>query len=138
MSGIVGVCSFGMSNVLESAELLDPKARKELKSALRQMDLAVYAANQEIIGRVLPDLGQKEVVRFATVVAERRAQYVKEALRLTQITREPTTGEIATLANLRNGYEELAHAFEALRRVIERGYSHMGCSSGFAPAAHHR
>lgn len=126
MSGVIGVCQFGMSSVLESAELLDPKARKALKAALAQMDLAVYAANQEIIGRLLPDLDQQDVVRFAVVVAEQRAHYVKEALRLTRAKREPTPAEIAGLAALRAGYDELSAAFEALRRLIERGYSHIG------------
>lgn len=127
MSSMIGTtCQFGMSGVLESAELLDPKVRRTLKAALGQMDLAVYAANQEIIGRVLPDLDQQDVVRFAVVVAEQRAHYVKEALRLTQTKREPTPAEIASLAALRTAYDELSAAFEALRRLIERGYSRIG------------
>lgn len=132
MSGIIGISQFGVNGVLESAELLDPKARKALKAALGKMDLAVYAANQEIIGRVLPDLDQQDVVRFAVVVAERRAQYVKEALRLTRTTREPSPAEIAGLAALRAGYDELSAAFEALRRLIERGYSRIGHPHGAA------
>jgi hypothetical protein len=135
MSGVVGICHFGMSSVVESAELLDPKTRKALKAALQQMDLAVYAANREIIGRVLPDLGPEDVVRFATVVAERRAQYVKEALRLTHVTRNPSPAEIAALGALRTGYEELSHAFDAIRRLIERGYSRMVHNIEFSTAA---
>jgi hypothetical protein len=45
---------------------------------------------------------------------------------------KPTSAEIATLAGLRTGYEELSHAFEALRRLIERGYSRMGHNIEFA------
>jgi hypothetical protein len=48
------------------------------------------------------------------------------------VTFYPTSAEIATLAGLRTGYEELSHAFEALRRLIERGYSRMGHNIEFA------
>jgi hypothetical protein len=47
---------------------------------------------------------------------------VATALAVTDRGAPPTNADIETLANLRRAFEELTAAYDALRRMVERGY----------------
>lgn len=91
---------------------------------LANVETMTRAANREIIHRHIPAVTADHVTRMAVMVAELRARYLEAAMRL--VEREggvaPDSGELAQLSRLREMYEEAMHAFEALRRAIERGY----------------
>jgi hypothetical protein len=47
---------------------------------------------------------------------------VAAALHMTEKAHCPTGAEIANLATLRAAFEELSEAYDAMRRMVERGY----------------
>jgi hypothetical protein len=55
-------------------------------------------------------------------VAGARARWIKEALGQAAAAQIPTSEQIGRLTALRTAYEELTEAYEALRRMVERGY----------------
>ena len=91
---------------------------------LANVETMTRAANREIIHKQMAAVTADNVTRLAVLVAELRARYLKAAMRL--VEREggvaPDSGEMAQLARAREMYDEAVHAFEALRRAIERGY----------------
>jgi hypothetical protein len=94
------------------------------KVFLDNVERTIRAANREIIHQHIPRVTGDDVTKLAVVVAELRARYLDAARRL--IEREqgvaPNSAEVAQLAKAREMYDEAMHAFEALRRAIERGY----------------
>lgn len=58
---------------------------------------------------------------MAVAAAMARAQWVKEALALSEAI-NPSHEQVSRLGRLRQAYEELAEAYEAMRRMVERGY----------------
>jgi hypothetical protein len=70
------------------------------------------------VGRV--DLGHFK--RLANMAANARATWVKEALAISDKGVAPTEAQIKHLALLRSTFEELSEAYEATRRMVERGY----------------
>ena len=101
---------------------LDPHEQRRLRSQLEQIDYAAFVANREVLGQ---GLGQADPVKFqrlAVAVASARARWVAEAIALTEAGRPVTPGQAGTLTSLRVAYEELAEAYEGLRRMVERGY----------------
>ena len=106
----------------EPQETTDPQAQRRLRGQLEQIDYTAFAANKEALSRAL---GQTNAARFqhlAVAAAQARAHWVSAAVRLTEGGREPSAIEIARLSELRNAFEELTEAYEALRRMVERGY----------------
>ena len=51
-----------------------------------------------------------------------RAKWVAESLRLANSGSPVTPDQVARLTSARTAYDELAEAYEALRRIVERGY----------------
>ncbi|MCQ4062204.1 hypothetical protein FK516_30510, partial [Klebsiella pneumoniae] len=60
--------------------------------------------------------------RLAVLTATARARWAAEALRQSDSGSPSTPDQIARLTSARTAYEELAEAYEALRRMVERGY----------------
>ena len=91
---------------------------------LANVETMVRAANREIIHRHLPAFTADDVTRLAVAVAELRARYLAAARRLIEHERgvAPDTADMVQLAKAREMFDEAVHAFEALRRAIERGY----------------
>lgn len=91
---------------------------------LANVETMTRAANREIIHKHMAAVTPDDVTRLAVLVAELRARYLKAAMRL--VEREsgvaPDASEIAQLSRAREMYDEAVHAFEAMRRAIERGY----------------
>ncbi len=106
----------------EPEDSSDPAAQRKLRGQLEQIDYTVFAANKEVIGRVLDHADTQVFQRLGVAAANARAQWVAEAIAATEVSHILSSEQIAKLARLRAGYEELAEAYEAARRMVERSY----------------
>ncbi len=100
----------------------DPQEQRRLRGLLEQIDYAAFVANREVIGHMLPKLDAAMFQRLAVLTATARAKWVAESLRQSESGAPSTPDQIARLTSARTAYEELAEAYEGLRRMVERGY----------------
>ncbi len=100
----------------------DPAAQRRLRGQLEQIDWTAFASNREVIGAVLGTADAAKFQRLAVAAAHARALWVKAALHLTENGSGLDPRDTAALAQLRQNYEELTEAYEAMRRMVERGY----------------
>jgi len=100
----------------------DPQEQRRVRGLLEQIDYSAFVANREVIGQMLPGLDAPTFQRLAILTATARGKWVVESLRLSESGAPATPDQIARLTSARVAYEELAEAYEALRRMIERGY----------------
>ncbi|HVM98916.1 MAG TPA: hypothetical protein VMT68_01790 [Caulobacteraceae bacterium] len=101
---------------------LDPQAQKRLRGHLEQIDYTAYASNREIIAHLLGAADPGQFQRLAVMVAQARAGWVKAAVDLADRGRPLGAADTARLAELRAAYVELTEAYDAMRRLVERGY----------------
>jgi hypothetical protein len=100
----------------------DPQAQRRLRGLLEQIDYTAYAANREILAQTLGATGLAKFQHLAIAAASARARWIKEALSLATQGQILTPEQVARLTALRMAYEELTEAYEAMRRMVERGY----------------
>lgn len=100
----------------------DPQEQRRLRGLLEQIDYSAFVANREVIATALPGLDAAVFQRLAVQTATARAKWVAEALRQSDSGAPSTADQIARLTSARTAYEELAEAYEGLRRMVERGY----------------
>ena len=100
----------------------DPQEQRRLRGLLEQIDYSAFIANREVIGQMLPKLDAAMFQRLAVLTATARAKWVAESLRQSESGAPSTPDQIARLTSARTAYEELAEAYEGLRRMVERGY----------------
>ena len=100
----------------------DPHEQRRLRGLLEQIDYSAFVANREVIGQMLPKLDAAVFQRMAVVTATARAKWIAESLRQSESGVPSTPDQIARLAAARAAYEELAEAYEGLRRMVERSY----------------
>ncbi|MFZ5669030.1 MAG: hypothetical protein ACOY4K_06025 [Pseudomonadota bacterium] len=100
----------------------DPQAQRRMRGLLEHIDFTAYAANKQVIGQALGMADARKFQRLATAAAAARATWVAQALAISAGGGKMTPADLAQLAHLRTTYEELTHAYEALRRLVERGY----------------
>ena len=101
---------------------IDPQEQRRLRGLLEQIDYSAFVANREVIGQMLPKLDAPTFQRLAILTATARAKWVAESLRQSESGAPSTADQIARLTSARTAYEELAEAYEGLRRMVERGY----------------
>ncbi|MBX9575989.1 MAG: hypothetical protein K2X07_10160 [Caulobacteraceae bacterium] len=101
---------------------IDPQEQRRLRGQLEQIDYAAFVANREVIGQALQGIEPATFQRMAVLTATARARWAGEALRQSESGAPSTPDQIARLTSARAAYEELAEAYEALRRMVERGY----------------
>ncbi|HEV7229553.1 hypothetical protein [Brevundimonas sp.] len=101
---------------------IDPQEQRRLRGQLEQIDYAAFVANREVIGQALQGVEPASFQRLAVLTATARARWAGEALRQSESGAPSTPDQIARLASARAAYEELAEAYEGLRRMVERGY----------------
>lgn len=106
----------------EPEAMLDPQEQKKLRGHLEQIDYAAFAANREVIGKTLGATDMAKFERLAICAAHARSEWVSAALAITEKTHTPSSEEVARLTVLRSTYDELAEAYGAMRRMVERGY----------------
>ena len=100
----------------------DPQEQRRLRGQLEQIDYAAYVANKEVIGQTLTGLDAASLQKLAVLTATARAKWAAEALRLAHSGSPVTADQAARLTAARTAFDELAEAYEALRRMVERGY----------------
>lgn len=108
----------------------DPHAQRRTRGLLEQIDYTAYAANKELIGQALGQGDIKKFQRLAVAAAQARAVWIAQALAFSASGGKLSSGDLAQLHHLRTTFEELTEAYEAMRRLVERGYLQMP-----APAA---
>ena len=100
----------------------DPQAQRRLRGLLEQIDYTAYAANKEILAQTVGATGLAQFQHLAVASASARARWVKEALTYATQGQTLSAEQVARLTALRAAYEELTEAYEAMRRMVERGY----------------
>mgnify|MGYP003663347989 CR=1 FL=1 len=100
----------------------DPHEQRRLRGLLEQIDYAAFVSNREVIGQMLGSVDAGTFQRLAIMTANARGKWAAEALRLSESGSPVTPDQTARLTAHRNAFEELAEAYEAMRRMVERGY----------------
>ena len=100
----------------------DPHEQRRLRGLLEQIDYSAFVANREVLAQMLPNLEPAHFQRLAVLTANARGKWVAESLRQSESGSPSTADQIARLTSARTAYEELAEAYEGLRRMVERGY----------------
>lgn len=122
MSSIVSSSSFGRSERFEPEPALDPAEQRKLRGHLEQIDYAAFAANRAVVGQ---SLGRVELSKFehlAVAAAHARARWVAAAVGMTEKSSNLSHDQVTQLGVLRKTFEELTEAYDAMRRMVERGY----------------
>lgn len=101
---------------------IDPQEQRRLRGQLEQIDFAAYVANREVMGQMIPPLSPDHFQRLAVLTASARGRWVSEALRQSESGSPSTPDQVARLTAMRIAWDELSEAYEALRRMVERGY----------------
>ena len=100
----------------------DPHEQRRLRGQLEQIDYAAYVANRELIGHALAQVDVGAFQKLAVLTAQARVRWGAEAVRLAESGAPATPDQVARLTAARTAYDELAEAYDALRRMVERGY----------------
>ena len=100
----------------------DPHEQRRLRGQLEAIDYSAYVANREVIGQALPSLDPASLQKLAVLTAGARARWAAEALRLAHSGSPATPDQTARLTAARTAFDELTEAYEAIRRMVERGY----------------
>lgn len=101
---------------------VDPEIQKGLRGLLEKFDYTAFASNKEVISAAMPALEEAALQRLAVVAAHARTRWVLAALDVAERGQPATAMQIEGLASLRSSFEELVAAYDALRRMVERGY----------------
>lgn len=110
------------SDHFEPDEDIDPKAQRHLRACLEQIDYAAYAANKKILSSAVGAVAADQVQKLASATALARTRWVVAALAISEAADTPSREQVNGLAHLRTTYDELAGAYDAMRRMVERGY----------------
>lgn len=110
------------SDHFEPSEINDPKSQRQLHAKLEQIDYTAYAANRKEIGESFGKIDTEQFEKLAAAAARARCQWIAAALVVSSETNQPSVEQIRRLSELRTMYDELAQAYDALRRLVERSY----------------
>lgn len=111
-----------VSEHFEPEPALDPQQQRALRGHLEQIDFAAFAANREVMAKALGHADLEQFQRMAVAVAHARARWIGASVTLSKKSESLSAQEVAQVASLRSAYEELSEAYNALRRLVERGY----------------
>jgi len=100
----------------------DPHAQRRLRGQLEQIDYTAYVANKEVIGQVIGNTDAQKFQRLGVAAAQARTRWVSAALVATEGGHPPSPEQIKKIAELRTVFEELSEVYDAMRRMVERGY----------------
>ena len=115
----------------EPDDSADPHAQRKLRGHLEQIDYTAFASNREVLSQMLGPTDAARFQRLAVAAAHARATWVAAALAVSQNGQAPSREQVMKLTELRHTFEELTEAYDALRRMVERGYlSYQGPAAG--------
>jgi hypothetical protein len=102
----------------------DPQAQRRVRGQLEQIDYTAFAANRAAISHTIGGghVPAAKFQRLAVAAAQARAAWAAQALAYADAGKPMEPGETARLSLMRETYIELSDAYEALRRMVERGY----------------
>jgi hypothetical protein len=100
----------------------NPAAQRRLRGQLEQIDYTAFASNGAVMAQVVGSLDSGRFQRLAIAAAHARARWVAEALDISARSHDITPEQTVHLQALRETFEELTEAYDAARRMIERGY----------------
>ena len=106
----------------EPEENLDPQAQRRLRGQLEQIDYTAFACNREVMKAMIGKVDFDRMQRLALKTAQARGRWAAKALSLSDGGAEPGAEDVAELGRLRDAFHELGEAYEAVRRLVERGY----------------
>jgi hypothetical protein len=101
---------------------IDPKVQRQLRGHLEQIDYTAYSANRQVLGAALGEADAAKFQRLGLACAVARARWVATALATAEPGKTLSREKVAELALQRQAFEELTDAYDALRRMVERGY----------------
>jgi hypothetical protein len=101
---------------------LDPQAQRALRGKLEAIDYTAFLANKEVIGGMVRRTDAQTFQRLGVAAAMARGQWLAAAIAATELGHALTPMQVDKLSQLRRAYEELAESYDALRRLVERGY----------------
>lgn len=113
-----------VSDHFEPEAALSPQEQRALRAHLEQIDYAAFAANREILGKAVGHIDIARIQRMAVAAAQARGRWVAASLALSQAADAPGEADVNKVAALRHAYEELTEGYNAVRRMVERGYLH--------------
>ena len=108
---------------LSTDDELDPKKQHALLQFRQDLDAVILSANQQILKRKLPNFDQDTMIRLAVRVAELRGEYLAKAISIADAEGPPSIAAIDELRLCRFAFDEMREAFDAIERVLERGYA---------------
>lgn len=100
----------------------DPQEQRRLHAHLEKIDLATFEANRVVLARTIGRIDGAHMKRLASMAAAARASWVNEALVISERGVAPDEKQVEHLALLRKTFLELSESYEAMRRMVERGY----------------
>jgi hypothetical protein len=100
----------------------DPHAQRRLRGQLEQIDYTAYASNREVVGQTIAGVDAQKFQRLAVAAALARSRWVAAALAATESNQPPSAAQVTNMALLREAYDELTAVYDAMRRMVERGY----------------
>jgi acetyl-CoA carboxylase beta subunit len=101
---------------------VDPQVQRRLRGYLEQIDYTAFASNKAVLGATMGHADGERFQRLAVAAATARAKWVAEASAMADAGATLSEAQVTRLAHLRTAYEELSAAYEATRRMVERGY----------------
>ncbi|MBY0568131.1 MAG: hypothetical protein K2P70_12510 [Hyphomonadaceae bacterium] len=110
------------SEHFEPEPALDPSEQRRLRGHLEQIDYAAYAANRTVVGQAIGRTELHKFEKLAVATAHARAKWVAAAVQMTESASALTPDQTTQLGTLRRAFEELSEAYDAMRRMVERGY----------------
>lgn len=111
-----------ISDRFEPDLVQDPMEQRKLRGHLEQIDYTVAAANQAVAAKTLHHVSTADFQNLALTAAKARIAWVDAARAMAELKSTPSVAQVAELAHLRQAYEELSEVYEAMRRMVERGY----------------
>lgn len=100
----------------------DPAEQRKRRGHLEQIDYTVFAANQAVMSKTIHSVGIEDFQNLALSASKARSAWVDAAMSAARSRSPLTEEEVKRLTLLRAAYEELSEAYEATRRMVERGY----------------
>lgn len=122
MSSVMSSYRRSASDHFEPQDHTEPAAQRRLRGQLEQIDYTAFISNREVLSHRVGPLDAARFQRLAVATAHARAVWVAEALALGEAGQPPSAQQVSRLGELRAAFDELSAAYEALRRMVERGY----------------
>jgi hypothetical protein len=100
----------------------DPGEQRKRRGHLEQIDYTVFAANQAVMSKTIHSVTIEDFQNLALSASKARGSWVDAAMSAARSRAPLSEQEVQRLQHLRSAYDELCEAYEAMRRMVERGY----------------